>query len=548
MSKRPAGTSRAGPSAKRTKSAHSAFGGPSADDQDPLTSQLTAPSSTALSIRSLPTTGVPTLITLCARVFVANLEFLFRPERREATKEGLKRLPDTVIPRLFSLLSASHPSLLSHPFISTFFLRGDPMVLTGSLPGVSSLTVQALSKLDPSLRELRLTALDKVSDAVVSRLLSGFPMLEVLILRGSTKLGKRTVEAAAKACKKLRAINLSYTSAPPASIALLTAECVELEVLKLAGVRNITDATFAMILHQDTGSTSSAERLPLACLRSLKLRHTLISEISLSRAMSHCRALSRLDVCFTPIRKLPVTSIGSPPLALEKLSLTSTPLTSSFLRTIGASQISAIFVSLHTLQIGALGASPSSSISTVTDSLTLTDPILESLNDLLVDCRVLERISLVGNTKLGVQTGVNSALANFVRKVGRRCKILNLAGIPRLKSSDLVGLLPLREGDEDSAAEEDSTAYAPSPLHTLVLNNTDVGDAAVTYIASCTELSTLEIAGTKFGYDSLFHILDSCTRLTTLDLTSCRGVRVGDRRRFFEKWRTLQVWQNRENS
>lgn len=57
------------------------------------------------------------------------------------------------------------------------------MVLTGDLPGVSSLTVQAISKLDPSLRELQLTALDKVSDAVVSKLLSGFPMLEVLILR-----------------------------------------------------------------------------------------------------------------------------------------------------------------------------------------------------------------------------------------------------------------------------------------------------------------------------------------------------------------------------
>lgn len=57
------------------------------------------------------------------------------------------------------------------------------MVLSGALPGVSSLTVQALSKLDPSLRELQLTALDKVSDAVVSKLFSGFPMLEILILR-----------------------------------------------------------------------------------------------------------------------------------------------------------------------------------------------------------------------------------------------------------------------------------------------------------------------------------------------------------------------------
>jgi hypothetical protein len=60
-----------------------------------------------------------------------------------------------------------------------------------------------------------------------------------LISRGSTKVGKRTVEAAALACKNLKSVNLSYTSAPPASIALLTAQCLDLEVLKLAGLRNI---------------------------------------------------------------------------------------------------------------------------------------------------------------------------------------------------------------------------------------------------------------------------------------------------------------------
>jgi hypothetical protein len=57
------------------------------------------------------------------------------------------------------------------------------MVLTGSLLGVSSRTVQALSQLDPSLRELQLTALNTIPDTVVSHLLPGFPMLEVLILR-----------------------------------------------------------------------------------------------------------------------------------------------------------------------------------------------------------------------------------------------------------------------------------------------------------------------------------------------------------------------------
>lgn len=34
----------------------------------------------------------------------------------------------------------------------------------------------------------------------------------------------------------------------------------------------------------------------------------------------------------------------------------------------------------------------------------------------------------------------------------------------------------------------------------------------------------------------LFHILDGCPYLEKLDLTSCRGVKVGERRRFFEVW------------
>lgn len=47
------------------------------------------------------------------------------------------------------------------------------------------------------------------------------------------------MEAAANSCKNLKTVNLSYTSSPPASIALLTAQCFDLEVLKLAGLRNI---------------------------------------------------------------------------------------------------------------------------------------------------------------------------------------------------------------------------------------------------------------------------------------------------------------------
>jgi hypothetical protein len=77
--------------------------------------------------------------------------------------------------------------------------------------------------------------------------------------------------------------------------------------------------------------------------------------------------------------------------------------------------------------------------------------------------------------------------------------VLNLAGIPRLGSNDLVGLMPLTETSDDIQPSDDPTIYTPSPIRVLNLNNTSVGDDAAPFIASCEYLETLELAGTKFG-------------------------------------------------
>ncbi|KAF8516132.1 RNI-like protein [Hysterangium stoloniferum] len=535
MSKR-SGIESSGSSNKRAKKSDT-FGAPSADDQNPLTSQLTAPSSTSLSTRTLPIRTVPALVTLCARVFVANLDILFE-KHRDDTQYWLKLLPDAIVPRLFAMLSTSHPSKISHPFISTYFLRGDPITLSGNLPGVSSLTLQALGKMEYPLQSLQLTDLDKISDNTFARIFPNFPTLETVILRGCERAGKATVDALAKGCKKLKILNLSYTSAPPKSISLVTGQCLDLEVLKLAGIRGLTDIAFATILNPE--SDEDAPSKPLERLRSLKLRHTLITELSLSRIASRCVALTRLDVSFTPIRQPTVVFDGSFPLKLEKLSLTATPLTSAFLQKSTIELPTAFFSSLRVLQFGALGSMPSSRVRTTPGSLTLTDQVLDGLIDVLAACQAIESISLVGNAKLGLRSRANSALARFIRTVGRRCKVLNLAGITHLRSSDLAGLAPMEDQVEDVGLSDDPASYTPSPLHTLNLNNTDVGDEAAQYIASCKQLSTFELAGTKFGYDSLFSILDGCEHLTTLDLTSCRGIKVGDRRRFFEIWKEHQ--------
>ncbi|KAJ7919157.1 hypothetical protein B0H13DRAFT_2432786 [Mycena leptocephala] len=138
--------------------------------------------------------------------------------------------------------------------------------------------------------------------------------------------------------------------------------------------------------------------------------------------------------------------------------------------------------------------------------MTLTDPALLKVVPLLQACDRLESLSLVGNIKLG------AALAPFVAAVGRKCK-----HAPRRP-------LPHRAGRPASA------------LETLILNHTGIDDAAAPFLAACPELVWLEVAETKMTSDGLFLVLDGCPRLATLGLRSCRGVRVGDRRRFFEAW------------
>lgn len=120
---------------------------------------------------------------------------------------------------------------------------------------------------------------------------------------------------------------------------------------------------------------------------------------------------------------------------------------------------------------------------------------------------------------------------------------LNLSGLSYLQSHDLEGLL----SDDEQ----------PSPLEELILNNTGVGDDAAPYISCCSSLRVLELGSTKFTSkkcisrlmqqytnchcvgDGLFTILDGCPKIERLNLTSCRGIKIAERRNFFQvKYRT----------
>lgn len=176
-----------------------------------------------------------------------------------------------------------------------------------------------------------------------------------------------------------------------------------------------TDATFAKLLAglaQEPGMT-------LPHMKNLKFRQLGLSETSMYAFISLCPNLSRLDVSFTRLRRLPPSTLTAM-YALEKLSLTSTALSSTEI----VSVISAL-PNLRTLYLGALGSVQGSSASIGNISaMTMTDDTLTSLTDVMANFEHLEKFSLVGNTKLGLMSrhDEHGALADIIRRVGRKCK------------------------------------------------------------------------------------------------------------------------------
>jgi hypothetical protein len=243
---------------------------------------------------------------------------------------------------------------------------------------------------------------------------------------------------------------------------------------------------------------------------------------------------------------MPIDTVGTVP-PLTKLSLMSTPIDAQRLL-----PVLKHLPALKTLHIAALGASAKTArgfaiggaSSGATGSQTLTDAVLVNMTEILRTMSHLESVSLAGNAGLGM--GKEKGVAYFIQHIGRKLKYLNLGGIPRLRSEDLQGLLGIDPMDDECALEH------------LVLRACNVGDSAAPFIA-CPNLNFLDLENTKFSgelltriltwtafnplstEEGLLEIVDACPRLSTLNLTACRGVKLHDRRRFFEVWRERRM-------
>ena len=82
------------------------FGAPSADDNRKVTT--VEPSSSVYSKRQAPGGALPSLATLCARVFASNSDKLLEGEALgQFTRDCLKLLPEMLVPKVFSVVQAT---------------------------------------------------------------------------------------------------------------------------------------------------------------------------------------------------------------------------------------------------------------------------------------------------------------------------------------------------------------------------------------------------------------------------------------------------------
>ncbi|KAG8787722.1 surf-like protein [Ceratobasidium sp. 428] len=458
--------------------------------------QQRAASSTGVSTRPAPLASrtFPTLASLAINVFAANFRKLFIPEDRmkpeygRDVRESIIELPDILIPRVLAALRLHCPTYLNSDVLMLYFLRGKDICLTDDLPGATTKVLHSIAARPDceSIASLELSGLDKINDQVFQSVLSKLPRLEKLVLRGSSKAGPLALAAVASTCSQLKSLNMNYTVATPQSILSVLLACSELEVLKIAGIpKLITGCVAALIKSHISEHPEDAERT-FPSLQTLKIRLTALSDADLAVFLPLCPNLTILDVSFTPIKHASV-DMGTkyPAPKLRKLNLTSTNIPGNELV-----QVLNHIPTLEKLHLGALGESvpiTSKGVGMGTGAGTITDGLLVEITDALARCENLKHIHLVGNLRIGSSRCRDRIAADFVRRVGRKCEILNLGNIRGLRSADIEGFIPSSPND------------LPSPIRSLNLASTSVDDEAAIFIAACNQLEVLNLSNTRIG-------------------------------------------------
>lgn len=503
-------------------------------------------------------------------------------ELRISKAEELQVLPAHLLQHLFSRIKQSRAELLNSDILTKVFLNptSDGTLNLDDVPGVNAATIKAIPKsLKQSaqfsqLSRLSLAGLPTISDATFAGAFGRMSdvMLETLILRGSVKVGNKTIAALGKANwhTSLKTLNLNFTS-PTASVAVsFAAKCEKLEILKLAGL-GIASANTKWAVDWTSGS------VPFSHLRNFKIRAARISLQDLKAILRLCYpTLETLDISFITglgtqmkgLESLDERSTGAtllpfPPPKLTKLDISAVPLScakllSSFISNYEIQKQIALENNLptprpirlainHAFNRARLMPLLSTSLTHafLLQSVGLADsPALRSRSEDLF----ITRLSLQNQKWIGKDS--QWMIAKALAFMSKHCVELNLSGTS-VDSECIAGIScdPILTGQiveymgmdiRDAAASRlylmPETYHLNPTLKTLRLDHTQIDKDAMPAIAHCSNLTEFSLASTRVGAPELLVLLNDLKSLEILNLTSCREIEREDRRFFFEKW------------
>ncbi|SGY79801.1 BQ5605_C008g05225 [Microbotryum silenes-dioicae] len=487
------------------------------------------------SIQQLPSGIANRLLALVLRESTIELEKPFANENAgvsvsrkcghllEPPREGIFCLRPLTLERIFHGQVLSLAALFLHPNTTKLSLSSlsVPTLLLSKIPQCTSLT------------DLDLSTHTQLTDPSVAKILGALPTLQRLNLRGCTKVGDAAIIALSKATEsRLQAINLNLTAATIKGLTALFVRCSALQVLKIANVQGLNDRNMTKLIDDSIHAALGWRHIPLSHLRCLKVRSTDITDNSLGRLLSLCTfTLERLDISFTSVKSLDLVSRAlhtAPEWKLEKLVASGLPLTPVSLQGFfGPLAEMRTEDERKRFKVLKLGSIPSTS----TKQPGLTDAVLKGLMPSLVKLTGLESISFCQNWHLGL---AREPMTSFISTIGFKCLSLDLT-LP-LQSHHLEGLEPPLDEDGFPSMFPSEEGYTRPKLQTLVLDSSRIDDKASISIGYCHDLRTLHLAETKISTVFLAHLMTTCPLLSNLNLTSCRGVPVAQRRTFFETW------------
>ncbi|KAI5480389.1 hypothetical protein MNV49_000964 [Pseudohyphozyma bogoriensis] len=451
-------------------------------------------------------------------------------------RDYIKELPSGTANRLFSqvirlIMNEQGKEEIAALPLATIFLHSNTTSLSFSALSAPSLLLHRIPDCT-SLASLDLAAHATLNDKTLAAILSKLKTLEKVVLRACTKVGDASVIELSKAAEsRLREVNLGFTAVTIKSLTALLSRCSRLEVLKLANIQGLNERNVTKLVDESTSGAIGWRHIPLSNLKTLKVRSTEITDSSLGRLLTLCAlSLTRLDISFTQVKTLDIVSSAlhaTPEWRLEKLNASGLPLTQATL--VGFFEPLSRRPEVERSRFAKLRLGSMKNVSVKCPGLT--DAVFAKVVPLLEKLSGLRSVGLFQNWDLGKQS---EPMSRFMKVVGRRCTFLDLT--LHLQSYHLEGLLPDLEPPLEDFEEESALYDGPPRIQTLVLDSSKITDEAALAIGQCKDLRSLHISETKITTEFLKEVMRECLKLTTLNLSSCRGVPVTQRRNFFEEW------------